>query len=277
MRRLLVVPLTACFLLGNLPATARSGGEQREARPAVRASEPLAVEVLETLPHDSGAFTQGLEMYAGRLYESTGVPGQSSVRVGAPGQTPVVHVRLEDSLFGEGITVVGRTMWQLTWRNRVAIERNSETLAELRRVPYAGEGWGICYQSHRRRVVTSDGSAELIYRDPETLKEIGRISVADYGRPIARLNELECVGDTVYANVWGTTTIAKIDGTTGQVVAVVDAAPIFNADTRAGILNGIAAVPGTDQFLITGKYWSSMFRVRFVRQTGTNSPDRPSA
>ncbi|MFI8344010.1 glutaminyl-peptide cyclotransferase [Streptomyces sp. NPDC085639] len=277
MRRVVGVPLTACFLLGSLPATARAGGEQWKTNPAARASEQLRVEVLETLPHDPEAFTQGLEIHAGRLYESTGMPGQSSVRAGEPGLTPAVRAQLEDSLFGEGITVIGRTMWQLTWRNMVAIERDSQTLAELRRLPYAGEGWGICYQQHRRRIVTSDGSAELTYRDPETLREISRISVTDDGRLLARLNELECVGDTVYANVWGTARIAKIDTTTGKTVAIIDAESVSSANMRAGVLNGIAAVPGTDQFLLTGKYWSTMYRVRFVRSTGrqTMFADRP--
>ncbi|MBT2545494.1 glutaminyl-peptide cyclotransferase [Streptomyces sp. ISL-44] len=265
MRGLVLVPLAACFFLGSLPGMASDGGELRKTSSGGLAPERLRVEVLEALAHDPGAFTQGLEMYAGRLYESTGMLGQSSVRVGLPGQTPAVRAQLEDSLFGEGVTVIGRTMWQLTWQNRVAIKRDSQTLAELRRLPYAGEGWGICYQRHRRRVVTSDGSAELTYRDPENLREISRISVTDDGRPMTHLNELECVDDTVYANVWGTDKIAKIDTTTGKVAAVVDAEGIRNTDTRAGVLNGIAAIPGTDQFLITGKYWPTMFKVRFVR------------
>ncbi|MFJ9552075.1 glutaminyl-peptide cyclotransferase [Streptomyces erythrochromogenes] len=265
MHRLLVAPLAACFLLVSLPSTVRADGDQRGSMPAARAPEQLRVEVLETLPHDPEAFTQGLEVHAGRLYESTGRLGQSSVRAGEPGRNPVVRAQLEDSLFGEGITVIGRTMWQLTWRNKVAIERDSRTLKELRRLPYPGEGWGICYQQLHHRVVTSDGSADLTFRDPETLREISRVSVTDGGHPLVHLNELECVGDTVYANVWGTSRIVKIDTTTGVTSAVVDVRSIYNASTRAGILNGIAAVPGTDQFFITGKNWSTMFRVRFVR------------
>lgn len=232
------------------------------------ATERMRVEVLDVLPHDPEAFTQGLEIYAGRLYESTGIQGKSSVRAGLPGEAPEVRTRLEESLFGEGITVMGRTLWQLTWRNGVAIERDSRTLAELRRLPYTGEGWGICYQRHRRRLVTSDGSAQLTYRDPQSLEEIGRISVTDEGRPVTQLNELECVGDTVYANVWGTDGIVRIDTATGRATATIDAGGILTTDKHVDVLNGIAAVPGTDQFLITGKYWPAMFRVRFVQ-----SPD----
>ncbi|MFD9410941.1 glutaminyl-peptide cyclotransferase [Streptomyces sp. NPDC059989] len=267
MRRFVLISLTACSLLGSLPGMAGSGGGQRKATAGGPAPQRLQVEVLEALPHDSAAFTQGLEMYGGRLYESTGVLGRSSVRAGPPGRTPAVRAQLEDSLFGEGITVIGRTMWQLTWQNRVAIERDSQTLEELRRLPYAAEGWGICYQRHRRRVVTSDGSAQLTYRDPENLREISRISVTDYGRAVTHLNELECVGDTVYANVWGTDTIAKIDTTTGKMTATVNAGGILNTETQAGLLNGIAAIPGTDQFLITGKNWPTIYRVRFVQWT----------
>ncbi|MBT2544951.1 glutaminyl-peptide cyclotransferase [Streptomyces sp. ISL-44] len=269
MRALLLVPAAVTMLLlGSIPGMAGAevvGSELSSSVGSGRAAaERMRVEVLDVLPHDPKAFTQGLEMHAGRLYESTGIHGQSSVRAGLPGEAPAVWTRLEESLFGEGITVMGRTLWQLTWRNGVAIERDSQTLGELRRLPYTGEGWGICYQRHRQRLVTSDGSARLTFRDPESLKEIGGITVTDEGRPVTLLNELECVHDTVYANVWNTDGIAKIDTTTGRVTATVDAAGILTTDQHVDVLNGIAAVPGTDQFLITGKYWPTMFRVRFV-------------
>ncbi|WP_234376972.1 glutaminyl-peptide cyclotransferase [Streptomyces sp. TP-A0356] len=235
-------------------------------RAAVARVEHLRVKVLQALPHDPDAFTEGLEMAGGTLYEATGISGRSSVRAGPPGRKPTVSAALPTPLFGEGITVLGRTLWQLTWRNRIAIERDARTLAELRRVPYPGEGWGMCLQRARHRLVTSDGSARLTFRDPGTLAKTGEIAVTEAGRPVTQLNELECVGTTVYANVLFTDRIVRIDPATGTVTASVDASGLLRDDelVPGATLNGIAALPGTNQFLITGKFWPRMFRVQFV-------------
>lgn len=226
----------------------------------------LRVKVLETLPHDPRAFTQGLEMADGRLYEGTGIPGRSSVRAGPPGKRPTVRTALPKPFFGEGITVLGRTLWQLTWQNHIAIERDVRTLGELRRVRYPDDGWGVCLQSARHRLVTSDGSSRLTFRDPRTLARRSHVSVTEAGRPVTELNELECVGSAVYANVLFTDRIVRVDPATGAVTASIDASGLLREDelVQGSTLNGIAAVPGTDQFLITGKFWPKMFRVVFV-------------
>ncbi|WP_308406791.1 glutaminyl-peptide cyclotransferase [Streptomyces sp. AC555_RSS877] len=228
--------------------------------------EQLRVMVLEVLPHDPQAFTQGLEVAGGTLYESTGLVGRSSVRAGPTGGHPTVQRALLAPLFGEGITVVGRKLWQLTWRNRIAIERDARTLSEVRRVPYPDEGWGVCHQRSRNRLVTSNGSSRLTYRDPRTLARRGDINVTQGGRPVTKLNELECVGEAVYANVLFTDRIVRIDSATGAVTASIDASGLLRKDERVhgSALNGIAAVPGTDQFLVTGKLWPKTFRVAFV-------------
>ncbi|MGA5136221.1 glutaminyl-peptide cyclotransferase [Streptomyces azureus] len=228
--------------------------------------ERLRVKVLEALPHDPKSFTQGLEMAGGTLYEGTGLPGQSSVRSGAPGKPPMVHTSLPAPLFGEGITLLGRTLWQLTWRDRIAIERDATTLRELRRVPYPDEGWGICFDRGRRQLVTSDGSARLAFRDPRTLAKTGEVTVTEDGRPVTRVNELECADHAVYANVLPTERIVRIDAVTGAVTASIDASGLLHAGelVPGSTLNGIAAVPGTDHFLLTGKFWPKMFRVALV-------------
>lgn len=228
--------------------------------------ERLRTEVLQTLPHDPGAFTQGLEMSGGTLYEGTGLAGASSLRAGPPGAAPAVSTALPSPLFGEGITVVGASVWQLTWRDGIAIRRDAVTLAEQQRVGYRGEGWGLCHQPGRGRLVMSDGSSQLTYRDAATFAPLAKVTVRESGREVDRLNELECVGDTVYANVWETDRILRIDAVTGDVTATVDAAGLLNERERerADVLNGIAAVPGTDEFLVTGKLWPTMFRVRLV-------------
>ncbi|CAL9314981.1 glutaminyl-peptide cyclotransferase [Streptomyces sp. SudanB52_2052] len=228
--------------------------------------EQLRVMVLEVLPHDPRAFTQGLEVAGGTLYESTGLAGRSSVRAGPIGRRPTRQKALPAPLFGEGITVVGRKLWQLTWRNRIAIERDARTLSEVRRVPYPDEGWGVCHQRSSNRLVTSDGSSRLTYRDPRTLARRGDVNVTQGGRPVTKLNELECVGEAVYANVLFTDRIVRIDSATGAVTASIDASGLLRKDERVhgSVLNGIAAVPGTDQFLVTGKLWPKTFRVVFV-------------
>ncbi|MEH0578087.1 glutaminyl-peptide cyclotransferase [Streptomyces sp. B21-108] len=228
--------------------------------------EHLRVKVLETLPHDPESFTQGLEMTGSTLYEGTGLSGHSSVRSGAPGTPPTARVGLPAPLFGEGITLVGRTLWQLTWRDRIAIERDATTLRELRRLPYPDEGWGICFDRLKRQLVTSDGSARLAFRDPRTLAKTGEVTVTEDGRPVTRVNELECADHAVYANVLSTDRVVRIDPLTGTVTASIDASGLLRADelVPGSTLNGIAAVPGTDQFLLTGKFWPKMFRVALV-------------
>ncbi|AWI31821.1 glutaminyl-peptide cyclotransferase [Streptomyces tirandamycinicus] len=262
-----VLALAAGASVSSCAADGGAGGRGPEVRGRATAPvERLRVEVVQTLPHDPEAFTQGLEMAHGTLYESTGIAGRSAIASGRPGAPPARRVPLPAPLFGEGITVIGPTLWQLTWRDGVAIERDTGTLAELRRVPYDREGWGICHQPHRGRLVTSDGSSRLDFRDPATLRRKGSVVVTLDGRPVDRLNELECVGDTVYANVWTTDRIVRIDADTGRVTAEIAASGLLGAAERrrADVLNGIAAVPGTGQFLLTGKWWPKMFRVRFV-------------
>ncbi|MFD2417398.1 glutaminyl-peptide cyclotransferase [Amycolatopsis pigmentata] len=227
----------------------------------------LRVQVLSTLPHDTAAFTEGLEFSGDTLYEGTGLEGRSSVRAGQPGRPARAVVPLPPDLFGEGITVLGPVLWQLTWKNGIAIERDSTTLAELRRVRYEGEGWGLCHQGTARgtRLVMSDGSDRLTFRDPVTFAATGQVTVHSRTRTYDQLNELECVGDLVYANVWQTDEILRIDPADGTVSGIADASGLLTEEQRSGadVLNGIAAVPGTDDFLVTGKLWPVMFRVRF--------------
>ncbi|KFZ84314.1 glutaminyl-peptide cyclotransferase [Amycolatopsis sp. MJM2582] len=251
MRTLMTTSLLLAAVLGGCAAAPVSDA-------APPAPEKLKVRVLSTLPHDPGAFTQGLEFSGETLYEGTGLVGKSSMRAGPAGAAPAVRQELP-GLFGEGITVLGATAWQITWKDGVAIERDAKTLAELRRVTYTGEGWGLCH--HDGRLVMSDGSSKLTFRDPVSFAPTGGV---DVGRD--QLNELECVGDSVYANVWQTDRILRIDAATGRVTGEIDASGLLDGAERgaADVLNGIAAVPGTDEFLITGKLWPKMFRVKFV-------------
>jgi glutamine cyclotransferase len=230
-------------------------------------STPSGFEVLGTLPHDTGAFTEGLELVDGTLYEGTGLEGQSQLRSIDPANGQVKQqVDLPDPLFGEGITVVGDRIWQLTYRDGIAIQRDRASLAEVSRVTYTGEGWGLCLDGGR--LVMSDGTSKLTFRDPTTFAETGSTQVTRDGEPVTEINELECVdGDAVWANIWQTDEVVKIDLKTGQVAADVDLGPLRPSGVpKSDVLNGIAAVPGTDEFLVTGKNWPTLFRIRFTGQ-----------
>jgi glutaminyl-peptide cyclotransferase len=253
--RALLTAITALILAACAPAPA-----------APTAPATLEPDVLETRPHDPRAFTQGLEIDDGVLYEGTGLEGRSSMRATDPETGRVAKsAKLPKDMFGEGITVAGDTIWQLTWRDGVAIKRDRATLAERGRVDYGGEGWGICHDG--TRLIMSDGTNRLTFRDPATFAVVGDVGVTDdNGEPVKELNELECVDGAVYANVWKTDHIVRIDPRTGKVTATVDLTGLLPAKDRANadVLNGIAAIPGTDEFLVTGKLWPAMFRVRFV-------------
>jgi glutamine cyclotransferase len=226
----------------------------------------LRVEILETLAHDRSAYTEGLELAGDKLYESTGLSGQSSVRSGPIGGRPTERAELPAPLFGEGIALTGTSLWQLTWQNGIAIERDPDTLAERRRVGYAGEGWGLCAQPERGRLVMSNGSATLTFRDAKTFAITGSVTAKSAAGTYSQLNELECVAGKIYANVWQTDKIVRINGETGAVEAEIDASGMLTPTEKAqaDVLNGIAAIPGTDEFLLTGKLWSKMFRVRLI-------------
>ena len=236
--------------------------------PAATAPERLRVEVLEVRPHDPTAFTQGFELVDGVLYEGTGMVGSSAMLATDPATGAVRRrVDLPPPLFGEGITVVDDRVWQLTWQNGVAIERDLATLTERRQVPYDGEGWGLCHDGGR--LVMSAGDDRLTFRDPVTFDRIGEVRVTLPGEQVDDLNELECADGMVWANVWKTDRILRIDPGSGAVTGVVDASGLLaehtepSARVEADVLNGIAA--STDgEFLITGKRWPTTFRVRFV-------------
>lgn len=257
LRSVLGAVLAVCTL-GGCTAPPETGAAEEPAR--------LRVEVLDVLPHDPTAFTQGFELAGGTLYEGTGRFGRSAVTAGPPGGPPHTRVELPERLFGEGITIVGDRLWQLTWKAGIAIERDRQSLTEIRRVHYEGQGWGLCYQRGKDRLVMSDGSARLTFRDPQTFEVLGSTVVGSPAGHVTRLNELECVGNRVYANIWQTHRIARIDPGTGRVTAFVDASGLLTGTQaqQAGVLNGIAAIAGTDTFLLTGKLWPKTFRVRFV-------------
>ncbi|MDL5155751.1 glutaminyl-peptide cyclotransferase [Actinomycetospora termitidis] len=222
----------------------------------------LSVQVLGTVPHDPAAFTQGFEIAGASLWEGTGLVGRSQLRETDPTTGAVRRaVDLPADQFGEGITVTPNRIWQLTWKNGVVYDRDPTTLAVRRTLPLDREGWGICHTA--TDLVTSDGSSTLVFRDPETFAPRRTVDTG-----VRRLNELECTGSTIWANVWQTDEIVGIDPPSGRMTTVVDASALRPAQTRGdpdAVLNGIAAIPGTDEFLVTGKRWPVTYRVAFAR------------
>ncbi|MGE2690478.1 glutaminyl-peptide cyclotransferase [Mycolicibacterium pulveris] len=228
--------------------------------------------VLAQTPHDPEAWTQGLEFDGPALWEGTGIAGASQVRELDPATGAVLRAApAPHNYYGEGITVVGDRIWQLTWRDGVAVEWDKATLTPVREVPVDGEGWGLCHDDHpdRDRFVRSDGTDRLRFHDPVTFAETGSVAVTRDGVPQTSLNELECVDGRVWANVWKTDMIVRIDPATGHVDTVVNAAGLWPG--RAGdsdrVLNGIAHIGG-DEYLLTGKKWPSMYRVRLDAPAG---------
>lgn len=227
----------------------------------------LTVRVEETLPFNDTSFTQGLEVAPdGTLYVATGMEGDSRIYRATVDGKELASKDLDPAFFGEGITRVGDHLWQLTWQNNTAIKRDAESLDEQGRVSFDGEGWGLCHRTDANEVIFSDGSAELRRMDPDTLAERERFTVSFQGTPVTGLNELECVGDDIYANVFTTTDIVRINAETGRVEALIDASVLPNNATPDPnhVLNGIAHIPGSgDEFYLTGKRWPDMYRVTF--------------
>ncbi|GAB3230416.1 glutaminyl-peptide cyclotransferase [Glycomyces halotolerans] len=228
------------------------------------AVERLTVEILDSFDHDPQAFTQGLELRDGVLYESTGLYGSSDVRTVDPATGEVIASQtLPAEHFAEGLTLTDDALWQITWQSGVAYRRDMQTLDVVGTVEYEGEGWGLCHDG--RRLVMSDGTSTLTFRDPATFETTGTVDVTFDGAPISQINELECVDGDVWANVWQTDEIIRIDPETGEVGAVVDAAGLLTEEQAAAadVLNGIAAAETPGTFYITGKLWPQLFLVEF--------------
>lgn len=218
------------------------------------------------LPHDTTAYTQGLLLYQGDLYESTGQYGESTLREVDLGTGDVLKmIHLSDDYFGEGLARVGNELIQLTWHAGLAFVYDIDTFEQLRTVEYEGEGWGLCYDGES--LYMTNGSAILHRRDPQTLEVLESHEVTVDDEPVRNLNELECVGDAVYANVYQSDRILRIDKATGHVLAEFDGSVLIPEGGRprsvGAVLNGIAYDPDQGTFYVTGKRWPTMFEVRF--------------
>ncbi len=257
-----VLALAALAAVGWAFRSAESGA------PAAAQSAPvlrsLAVNVHRTLPHDTSAYTQGLLWWDGKLYESTGQYGTSDLRRLDPATGAVEQrVDIEAAYFGEGLARVDDELIMLTWKAQRAFVFGLERFDRRQTFRYRGDGWGLCNDG--RRLIMSNGSNRLTFRDLRTFEPIGDVAVTLRGLPLLQLNELECVGDVVYANVYQTDYLVRIDPSNGRVTHQIDASGLLTPAEarRADVLNGIAFDPGTERFYITGKLWPTMYEVTF--------------
>jgi glutaminyl-peptide cyclotransferase len=233
------------------------------------------LQVLRRLPHPGRGFTQGLLLCGDTVWESTGLYGQSALRrykLGA-GEWEAC-APLPPELFAEGICRAGEAIWQLTWRERTALRWHPDTLALLETISYNREGWGIC--SIGDHILTSDGSSELVRRDPQTLAPLEIIRVRCQGERVGGLNDLEWSGGLVWANILTRPYLAGIDPGSGEVTDIVDAhlgGEHHWGDPQA-VLNGIAAAGRSGEFLLTGKSWRFLHHVRLAEGRHRRQPAR---
>ncbi len=267
--------------------------DAQSTEPGFSQATQYTVEVINTYFHDPTAFTQGLLLHDGTFYESTGLRGESSLRQ-VEIETGNVIRRIDvtrspqeleniSNYFAEGLELVNDQLIQLTWTSGVAFIYDRETFEQTGIFEYEGQGWGLCYDE--RYLYMSDSSQYLAIREADSFDLITRMLVTLNGQPLQAnlLNELECVGDYIYANLWQTDFIVQIDKFNGNVVGLIDAAGLLTnemimeipgalQDASTGqasppngaVLNGISYNPETDTFYITGKLWSRIFEVRFV-------------
>lgn len=227
--------------------------------------------IVNTYPHDTNAFTEGLIYSDGFLYESTGLDGDSSLRREDLTTGNVLQkVMLPYQDFGEGIAIVNNSIIQLTWQSHIGLVYNKTTFAVLGNFTYTTEGWGLTFDG--KQLIMSDGSDALYFLDPTTFQRTGQIQVHDGDTTVVNINELEYINGDVYANIWQTSTIAIINPETGQVKAWIDLTglPNENNSNLDAMLNGIAYDQKNDRLFVTGKNWPSLYQIKLTPNQPNN-------
>jgi len=254
---LLLVLATRPLHISNSAAQENSAGN----KPPV-----YGYRIVNTYPHDRTAFCQGLVFADGVLYEGTGQYGRSTLRKVDLRSGKVLQLfRMNPRLFGEGITIHGNDLIQLTWRSRAGYVYDKQTFKPRTAFRYTGEGWGIT--SDGQQLIMSDGSATLRFLDPKTYQVTRRVVVRSQGRPVDRLNELEYIEGAIYANVWETDYIARISPQTGEVLGWIDLRGLLGPLERLhpdAVLNGIAYDAKGKRLFVTGKFWPKLFEIKLV-------------
>ena len=251
-----IVPIAVFLILLSNTSMAEGSNQNAEERD---------VEILRTLPHNSSSFTQGLEVMESSIFESSGLYGFSRIsEIDSQNGEIIRHTKIDDSYFAEGITVKEQSIIMLTWRAGVALEFDISNFSIIGNFSFEGEGWGICYNGEH--IVTSNGSSELSFRDPDSFEIDFTTTVTWDGVPVSNLNELECVGEKIYANIWMEETILRISSTSGKVdfFSTPLSLTAIQGNGPEEVLNGIAFDHISGSFWITGKNWTQMYLVNFT-------------
>lgn len=240
-----------------------------DSKAAVQPAVTYSYKIIKTYPHDTKSFTQGLVFDDGFLYEGTGGLGRSTLRRIKPDTGAVLQsYKLPDSLFGEGITVWGDKIFQLTWQARIGFVYDKRDFKLIKTFQYKNEGWGLTHNS--RSLIMSNGTSDLYFLNPETFAVTGKITVHDKDGPVSSLNELEYVRGDIYANVWRTDRIAIIDPSTGRIKGWIDLknlSQLSGADKDLKTLNGIAYDKENDKLFVTGKLWPKIYEITLLPLT----------
>ncbi|MFN2340094.1 MAG: glutaminyl-peptide cyclotransferase [Halanaerobium sp.] len=234
--------------------------------PKLKAEEmkKLDYQILASYKHDPQAFTQGLEIYKNQLFEGTGLYGSSSLRkVELESGQILKKLELDQKYFGEGITILNDKIYQLSWKENTAFVYNLD-FKLLKTFSYQGEGWGLANDG--QHLIMSNGSEYLSFRNPETFALIKKLEIKNGDQKIKNINELEYQAGFIYANIWQTDYILKINAENGKVKAYLDLKGILKTDYEGevDVLNGIAYDPQENNFLVTGKLWPKIYRIKII-------------
>jgi glutaminyl-peptide cyclotransferase len=240
--------------------------EDSSGTPAEKPIPIMSYSVVSTHAHDTSYFTEGIEFYKGTLLESTGLYGKSKlVQKSFPDLKILKEVTLDPKLFGEGITVLHDTLYQLTYQEHRVLVYSAKDFKKIKELPLNPEGWGMTHDG--KSLIASDGSSNLYFYEPQTFRLLRVQGVTENGTPAVNINELEYINGFVYANQWQYNYILKIDPSNGQVVAKMDLTELVNkvknSDPHAEFFNGIAYNPETKKAYVTGKNWSQMYEIQF--------------
>jgi len=264
-----LVAVSGGFAACSKDATDADGGKEPGIGTLPPRTPTYVAEVVSAYPHDPDAYTQGLFFDGNTLYESTGLVDKSSVREVELASGRVIRkYDLPGPYFGEGIVLMGNDLIEITWQSGVAFVYDAKTFAKKGEFKYEGEGWGLTTDS--TSIVMSDGSAVIRFRDPKTFAVTRSITVSDHGTPVPQLNELEWVKGEIWANVYQTDQIARIDPATGTVTGWIDLSGLLPNIDRTGkedVLNGIAYQVKGDRIFVTGKLWPKMYEIRLKQRS----------
>ncbi len=248
----------------NQPATTSAETQEQTQMTAPARVPTYTYEIVNTYPHDPGAFTQGLVFHQGLLYESTGLNGSSSLRrVELETGQLLKKVEVPSQFFAEGLALFNGLLYQLTWQNQQGFVYDLDSFSLLGGFSYTGEGWGLTHNG--QSLIMSDGTDRIRFLNPDTYGVQRVINVRDNGRPITQLNELEYIKGEIYANIWQTDRIARVDPQSGRVTAWINLTGLLSPEDRArgvDVLNGIAYDGATDRLFVTGKLWPKLFEIR---------------